>query len=63
MGSGGHRYGIIQAVIKEDYKLPNPCMVTGPIKFHMQTVNLYSIRGLDSKPTRVPDGYVWGWTA
>jgi hypothetical protein len=63
MGNGGHRYGKIVSVIKKDYKLPNPCMVTGAIKFFKQEVNLYLIRGLDEKPIRPPDGYAWGWTA
>lgn len=64
MGPGGHRYGRIQAVVKEDYVLPNPCMVTGQVKFFQQPVNLYLIRGIDNpQKTLIPVGYVWGFTA
>ncbi len=62
MGDGGHRYGIIASVVKEDYKLPNPCVVTGAIKFINQKVNLYSIHSIDYKPSYV-GGYVFGWRA
>ncbi len=60
MGNGGHRYGIIQSVVKEDYKLPDKCMVSGAIKFYMQPLNLYMIRGMDKTPESI-HGYVWWW--
>ena len=63
MGPGGHRYGIIQSIIKTDYPLPNPCMVTGSIKFYQQPVNLYLIRGIESLGNKIVMGHVWGWTS
>ena len=63
MGPGGHRYGIIQSIVKKDYVLPNPCMVTGAIEFYPQPVNLYLIRGIDSLGNKIVMGHVWGWTS
>jgi hypothetical protein len=47
IGPGGYdQWGVIRAVVKEDYKLPNPCMVEGARKFIMQPLNLFLIRGI-----------------
>ncbi len=62
MGPGGQRLGIIVSIVEKDYKLPNPCMTQGAIKFYMQPLNLYMIRGIDYTPDII-GGYVWGWTA
>ncbi len=62
MGSIGHRYGIIRKVIENDYKLPNPCIAQGSIKFFMQPLNLFLIRGIDHKPECI-GGYVWSLTS
>jgi hypothetical protein len=62
MGPIGHQYGRILKVEQTDYKLPNPCMVSGSIKFIMQPLNLYLIRGLDHKPESV-GGYVWAFNS
>lgn len=63
MGPGGHRYGVIQSIVKENYQLPDKCVVTGQIKFYQQPVHLYMIRGMEKAPINKPCNYVWSWTS
>jgi len=61
MGPVGDRWGIIQKVLEEDYKLPNPCVMSGTNKFYTQPLNLFLIRGGPYNP----EGHlllpVWGF--
>lgn len=61
MGPVGDRWGIIVKVQQEDYKLPNPCVVTGQTPFHPQPVNLFLIRGGDFNSRNDPLPTVWGF--
>ncbi len=60
IGAPYNRYGIIWKVLETDYKLPNPCFVSGPIKFIQQPINLYLIRGITGYTPLQVSGYVWG---
>ena len=62
MGPGNERYGIIQGVIKEDYSLPNPCVVSGSIKYFPKPLSLYLISGTPNKMKNPPVGYVWSFS-
>lgn len=67
--AGPHdRYGKVLSVIKEGYRLPNPCMVDGPVKMYQPCeLTLYSIRGTGNRcerdGTKVEPLPVWGVTA
>ena len=63
MGPINERWGRIVKVQEEDYKLPNPCMVTGQTKFYPQPINLYLIRGGYKNERNEPCRSVWGFTA
>lgn len=63
MGPIGERWGVIVKVVEEDFKLPNPCMVTGQTKFWQQPVNLFLIRGGYDNPQNEPRQSVWGFNS
>jgi hypothetical protein len=59
MGPGGERFGIIQSIIKENYQLPDKCVVVGSIKFNHRPVHLFLIRGCPNSQKNPPAGYAW----
>ncbi len=56
-------FGIVQAVITVDYKLPDKCVLDGPVKLAGRPVSLYSIYSLE-KPSMHSNHAkpVWGVT-
>lgn len=62
------RYGRVLKVLQEDYKLPNPCMLSGPSRLGFPyKLSLYLIRGTGNRAEQdgqtVPALPVWGFTA
>lgn len=63
MGPGGERFGIIQSIVKENYQLPDKCVVGGSIKCNHRPVHLFLIRGCSNSQKNNPTGYVWSFAS
>ncbi len=62
IGPGGHRFGIVQSVIKENYQMSDKCVVSGTGRFNSQPVHLFLIRGCANQENRPVAGYAWAFT-